>query len=82
MICCDFCFRDVSVVQLNATDLDFGGKANLEFEIADGNKNGKFKINSKTGLLTVNNSNNLASHYQLKVSMIESLTVFYFHFQH
>lgn len=61
--------KDVSVVQLNATDLDFGGKANLEFEIADGNKDGKFKISSKTGLITVNNSNNLASHYQLKVTV-------------
>lgn len=62
-----FFSRDVSVVQLNATDLDFGGKANLEYEIADGNKDGKFKIDSKTGLITVNDSSNLASHYQLKV---------------
>lgn len=62
--------RNVAVVHLNATDLDFGGKARLEYEIADGNKDGKFKINSKTGLITVNNSNNLASHYQLKVSVV------------
>nr|XP_053631087.1 fat-like cadherin-related tumor suppressor homolog isoform X2 [Cherax quadricarinatus] len=61
--------RDVSVVHLNATDLDFDGKANLEYEIADGNKDGKFKINAKTGLLTVNDSSNLASHYQLKVTV-------------
>lgn len=54
-------------MQLNATDLDFGGKANLEYEIADGNKDEKFKINSRIGLITVNDSSNLASHYQLKV---------------
>ncbi|XP_042222155.1 fat-like cadherin-related tumor suppressor homolog isoform X3 [Homarus americanus] len=61
--------KDVSVVQLNATDLDFDGKANLEYEIADGNKDGMFMVNSKTGLITVNNSNNLATHYQLKVTV-------------
>ncbi|KAG7169023.1 fat-like cadherin-related tumor suppressor-like, partial [Homarus americanus] len=61
--------EDVSVVQLNATDLDFDGKANLEYEIADGNKDGMFMVNSKTGLITVNNSNNLATHYQLKVTV-------------
>lgn len=62
-----FLSRDVSVVQLNATDLDFDGKVNLVYEIADGNRDEKFKINSRTGLLTVNNSRNLALHYQLKV---------------
>ncbi|XP_063848744.1 fat-like cadherin-related tumor suppressor homolog isoform X3 [Scylla paramamosain] len=61
--------RDVSVVQLNATDLDFDGKVSLEYEIADGNQDGKFKINPRTGLLTVNDSRNLARHYQLKVTV-------------
>lgn len=55
------------MVQLNATDLDFEGKVNLEYEIADGNKEGKFKINPRTGLVTVNDSRNLALHYELKV---------------
>lgn len=59
----------MAVVQLNATDLDFDGKANLEYEIADGNKDGKFKISSKTGLITVNESRNLAGFYRLKVSI-------------
>lgn len=57
------------MVQLNATDLDFEGKVNLEYEIADGNKDGKFKINHRTGLITVNNSRNFALHYQLKVTV-------------
>lgn len=78
MFFCSVYCRDVAVVQLNATDLDFGGKARLEYEIADGNKDGKFRINSKTGLITVNNSNNLASHYQLKVSTVLIITI-YFH---
>lgn len=65
----------MAVVQLNATDLDFDGKANLEYEIADGNKDGKFKINSKTGLITVNESRNLAGFYRLKVSIL--ISVFY-----
>ncbi|XP_064094852.1 fat-like cadherin-related tumor suppressor homolog isoform X3 [Macrobrachium nipponense] len=62
-------YKDVTVVQLNATDLDFGGKANLQYEIADGNRDGKFKINSKTGLITVNQSENLVGSYHLKVTV-------------
>lgn len=74
-LCKPFFFSGVAVVQLNATDLDFDGKANLEYEIADGNKDGKFKINSKTGLITVNESRNLAGFYRLKVSIL--ISVFY-----
>lgn len=65
-ILCSNC-RGVSVTQLNATDLDFDGKSSLYFAIAAGNENGKFKINSKTGLILVNNSENLEEFYKLKV---------------
>ena len=56
------------VVQLNATDLDFGGEGPLKYEIADGNDDGQFVIDPETGLVTVNESKGIANNYRLKVS--------------
>ena len=65
-------------MQLNATDLDFDGKVNLVYEIADGNRGQKFKINTRTGLLTVNDSRNLALDYQLKVFVTHFIVTPYY----
>lgn len=59
--------RTVIVAQLNATDLDFNGQSPLHYEIADGNTEGKFSINAQTGLITVNDSTDMATSYKLKV---------------
>lgn len=59
--------RTVVVVQLNATDLDFNGNGPLEYAIVNGDAAGKFHIDPRTGLLTVNNATDLASSYKLKV---------------
>ena len=60
-------YRTVMVVQLQATDLDFKGNSALHYEIADGNHEHSFQIDSKTGLITVNTTANIATTYKLKV---------------
>ncbi|XP_076056118.1 FAT atypical cadherin kugelei isoform X2 [Oratosquilla oratoria] len=62
-------YKDVSVVQLNATDLDYDPKIGLTFAIAAGNEDDKFSINQRTGLVTVKQAKNLSSYYRLKVTV-------------
>ncbi|CAL4131790.1 unnamed protein product, partial [Meganyctiphanes norvegica] len=62
-------FKDVSVVHLNATDLDFDGTSILEYGIADGNKDKKFEIHGGTGLITVRDPEELSGVYHLKATV-------------
>ncbi|CAL4069856.1 unnamed protein product, partial [Meganyctiphanes norvegica] len=62
-------YRDVFVLQLNATDLDSGDSSNLKYSIADGNNMGKFKLNEKSGIITVNITSELSMSYHLKATV-------------
>ncbi|CAL4064237.1 unnamed protein product, partial [Meganyctiphanes norvegica] len=60
---------EVAVVQLEAKDQDFDGKANLKFSIVDGNIDHKFEIDSKSGMITVKDPKDLSRNYNLKATV-------------
>jgi len=45
-------YENVAVLQVNATDQDSSENTTLRYDIIDGNKDGVFAIDSKTGIIT------------------------------
>lgn len=60
-------YKNVAVVQVNATDPDSSESTSLRFDIIEGNKIGIFAINAKTGLITVLQPDNMKAFYKLHV---------------
>lgn len=60
-------YKDVSVIQVNATDKDSPENTVLRYDIIDGNKHGIFAINQANGLITILQPDNLKPSYKLQV---------------
>ncbi|XP_053110313.1 protocadherin Fat 1 isoform X2 [Hemicordylus capensis] len=60
-------YKGVKVVMVNATDADSGAFSQLMYSITEGNIGEKFSIDSKTGWITVQNTTQLRSRYELTV---------------
>nr|XP_047934269.1 protocadherin Fat 1 isoform X2 [Anser cygnoides] len=60
-------YRGVKVISVNATDADSGIFSQLIYSIIEGNIGEKFSINPKTGDITVQNTTQLRSRYELTV---------------
>lgn len=60
-------YKDVTVIQLNATDMDSPDITTLRYDIIDGNKHGIFKLDQTTGLITISQPDNLKSSHKLQV---------------
>ncbi|XP_063909335.1 fat-like cadherin-related tumor suppressor homolog isoform X4 [Zophobas morio] len=60
-------YKNVAVVQVNATDPDSPESTKLRFDIIEGNKFGVFAIDSKSGLVTVLQPDNMKHFYKLHV---------------
>ncbi|KAH0811930.1 hypothetical protein GEV33_010859 [Tenebrio molitor] len=60
-------YKNVAVVQVNATDPDSSESTRLRFDIIEGNKLGIFGIESRTGLITVLQPENMKHLYKLHV---------------
>ncbi|XP_043918442.1 protocadherin Fat 1 [Protopterus annectens] len=60
-------YNGVTVVSVNATDADSGTNSEIMFSIIKGNIGEKFAIHPVTGLITVQNSTQLRSRYELLV---------------
>ncbi|XP_030621432.1 protocadherin Fat 1 [Chanos chanos] len=60
-------YKGVKVISLNATDEDFAFGARLLFSISDGNVGHKFRIDSTSGDIFVQNATHLRSRYKLAV---------------
>ncbi|XP_034043514.1 LOW QUALITY PROTEIN: protocadherin Fat 1a [Thalassophryne amazonica] len=60
-------YRGVEVVKVNATDADSALNAKLLYSISEGNIGDKFKIDSLTGTISIQNVTQLRSRYELKV---------------
>lgn len=60
-------YKDVAVLQVNATDQDSPENTVLRYDIIDGNKQGIFAIDQADGLITILQPDNLKSSYKLQV---------------
>ncbi|KAJ8945175.1 hypothetical protein NQ314_009307, partial [Rhamnusium bicolor] len=60
-------YKNVAVIQVNATDPDSSESGALRYDIIEGNKLGIFDINSRTGLITLLEPENLKPSYKLQV---------------
>lgn len=60
-------YNGVTVVSVNATDADSGVNSEIMFSIIKGNIGEKFAIHPVTGLITIQNSTQLRSRYELLV---------------
>lgn len=60
-------YKNVAIIQVNATDPDSTESGTLRYDIIEGNKHGIFAINSRTGLITLLEPENLKSSYKLHV---------------
>ena len=60
-------YRGVKVVAVNATDADSSAFSQLLYSITEGNIGEKFLMNRKTGTITVQNTTQLRSRYELTV---------------
>lgn len=60
-------YKNVAVIQVNATDPDSIGSTVLRYDIIEGNKLGIFGIDSTNGLITVLDPDNMKSSYKLQV---------------
>ncbi|XP_069780628.1 protocadherin Fat 1a isoform X4 [Narcine bancroftii] len=60
-------YKGVKVTVVNATDPDSASNADLIYSIIDGNIGEKFSINTKTALISVQNTTHLRSRYELTV---------------
>uniref|UniRef100_A0A8C6IZL5 Uncharacterized protein n=1 Tax=Melopsittacus undulatus TaxID=13146 RepID=A0A8C6IZL5_MELUD len=60
-------YKGVEVISVNATDADSGIFSQLIYSIVEGNIGEKFSINPKTGHITVQNTTQLRSRYELTV---------------
>lgn len=66
-------YRDVIVVQTEATDPDTGVKSKLRYSIIDGNDNKQFRIDENTGAIYVVEETGLAETYKLTVEVTDGL---------
>ncbi|KAJ8918141.1 hypothetical protein NQ315_011598 [Exocentrus adspersus] len=60
-------YKNVAVIQVNASDPDSSESGALKYDIIEGNKLGVFSIDSKTGLITLVKPDNLKTSYKLQV---------------
>ncbi|KAK6637236.1 hypothetical protein RUM44_007650 [Polyplax serrata] len=60
-------YRGVALLQVNATDRDSPEKTVLRYDIIEGNKGNSFVIDSKTGLVTVEEVSDMKQSYKLHV---------------
>uniref|UniRef100_A0A1Y1MVJ3 Fat-like cadherin-related tumor suppressor homolog n=1 Tax=Photinus pyralis TaxID=7054 RepID=A0A1Y1MVJ3_PHOPY len=60
-------YKNVAVIEVNATDPDASDNASLRYDIIEGNKNEIFAINSRTGLITVVDPDHMKSLHKLQV---------------
>ncbi|XP_078250090.1 protocadherin Fat 1 isoform X4 [Pogona vitticeps] len=60
-------YKGVKVVRVNATDADSEAFSRLMYSITEGNIGEKFSIDTKTGQITVQNTTQLRSRYELTV---------------
>lgn len=60
-------YKNVAVLQLNATDPDSSATTSLRYDIIEGNKHEVFAIDEKTGVITVVDSEDMKSMYRLQV---------------
>uniref|UniRef100_A0A8D0HJY6 FAT atypical cadherin 1 n=1 Tax=Sphenodon punctatus TaxID=8508 RepID=A0A8D0HJY6_SPHPU len=60
-------YKGVQVITVNATDADSGVFSQLIYSIIEGNIGDKFSIGPKTGAITVQNTTQLRSRYELTV---------------
>ncbi|XP_074848983.1 protocadherin Fat 1 isoform X2 [Carettochelys insculpta] len=60
-------YKKVKVITVNATDADSGPFSQLIYSITEGNIGDKFSIDPKTGIVTVQNTTQLRSRYELTV---------------
>ncbi|XP_061441071.1 protocadherin Fat 1 isoform X1 [Rhineura floridana] len=60
-------YKGVKVVTVNATDADSEAFSQLIYSVTEGNIGEKFSINSKTGQITIQNTTQLRSRYELTV---------------
>lgn len=60
-------YKDVAIIQLNATDKDSPENTNLRYDIIDGNKHGIFRIDPNDGLITIVQPDDLKPSYKLQV---------------
>lgn len=60
-------YQGVALLQINATDKDSLEKTSLRYDIIEGNKGNPFVINYKTGMITVQEVNNMKNSYKLHV---------------
>ena len=66
-------YEGVAVVQVSAVDPDEEVNATLLFDLAsagDGDAS-KFRVDRRTGLITVADADGLASHYTLQVAIVD-----------
>ncbi|CAM5108710.1 unnamed protein product [Eretmochelys imbricata] len=60
-------YKGVKVITVNATDADSGAFSQLIYSVTEGNIGDKFSIDPKTGTITVQNTTQLRSRYELTV---------------
>lgn len=60
-------YKNVAVIQVNATDPDSVGNTVLRYDIIEGNKAGIFGIDSTNGLIMVLEPDHMKSNYKLQV---------------
>lgn len=60
-------YKNVAVLQVNATDPDSVGNTVLRYDIIDGNKAGIFGIDATNGLIMVLDPDNMRSNYKLQI---------------
>lgn len=60
-------YKNVAVIQINATDPDVSDKMTLRYDIIEGNKNLVFGIDQSTGLISVLDPDNMKSQHKLQV---------------
>lgn len=60
-------YKNVAVIQVNASDPDTSETSSLRYDIIEGNKQGIFAINPATGLITVLDPDNMKPSYRLQV---------------
>nr|XP_023018375.1 fat-like cadherin-related tumor suppressor homolog [Leptinotarsa decemlineata] len=60
-------YKDIEIIKVVATDLDSSENGVLRYDIIEGNKHGTFKIDQKTGQVTLLEPENLKSFHKLHV---------------
>ena len=66
-------YKDVVVIQLNATDPDTGIQSRLQFVITEGNQEDKFSINKDTGAIFVANETGMSDSFHLTVEVTDGI---------